>query len=155
MKESPPIVIPLGPPASAKYDPLGLPLSPDQGGGLGSGAVASPFATLVVPVREIRRDLPRFAERSPFALRSSCAALRRGAHAPVLEQAPEPPLSPPALLPPPPPQVREQRAVSATWCFPPRAACRIVRLSTREVSNVFERIRWYSAVFSPRTHAVL
>ena len=63
---SPPIVIPIGPPASAKYDPLGLPLSPDQGGGLGSGAVASPFATLVVPVRaprfaEIRRDLPRFA----------------------------------------------------------------------------------------------
>ncbi|EOD07290.1 peptidase M16 [Emiliania huxleyi CCMP1516] len=43
-----------GPPASAKYDPLGLPLSPDQGGGLGSGAVASPFATLVVPVREQR-----------------------------------------------------------------------------------------------------
>jgi len=51
---SPPIAIPIGPPASAKYDPLGLPLSPDQGGGLGSGAVASPFATLVVPVREQR-----------------------------------------------------------------------------------------------------
>lgn len=40
-----------GPPASAKYDPLGPPLKPDGGG---NGTPLAPYATVVVPVRESR-----------------------------------------------------------------------------------------------------
>jgi len=43
----------VGPPASAKYDSLGPPLAPN-GGVNGNPLAPSPYATLVVPVREQR-----------------------------------------------------------------------------------------------------